>query len=635
MLERLESILRDIERRRLPQDLLDPLNYLKIQLTADLKGHKPHAQEDDVRTALEKFKRGLRMRNSTDAIFVCLGCLVPTGPKKQKLIEDTSCFPAVLSGVEPYRKHLMVFQDCYKGLLDAYLGYHPEGKHGQRAAWPNWERLRDWLSAGTSDIYDPTFQEDWVAAVRAHPELFTTDPLQTFGRSLLEGKTCEFEEFVRALGVDKDSWLEEEVIRAQIRAAAESKGGIVAHLDALIDSLRRVADGNKYLFNHALAEVFTHYYAQTAGEIHEGLRDIALDYWGNPMQDGEEDETKFAWASDGWALLDDEPRAMAKAWFAAHIIERFFKILTKKSERQDREKMVKRKRRMEFWVQYARVLTDVKFALGPYARTDTDPRMRELLQLMSGMTLNLQGGGDRENNAFIMRFGDLVVVEFGLEANACFIYRASDFPFKGGDTSISTQDIKSRVVGGQFNGGPIRLEHRDSPSGASRWEGDFQRELEERGIYMNRPAARLRTASAGENPKRVCQSSAASVTRPRVQSNFVPVETKSPTKAQSSTEMTQVESRRRAQIETPPGMTQIKTRRSSQTVEPVFGEKEERELLAICRRFSVPVRDMREHEGNLWVIHNSEEDNRLTALLNRYGFKYRAGRGWWWKQNEV
>jgi hypothetical protein len=44
---------------------------------------------------------------------------------------------------------------------------------------------------------------------------------------------------------------------------------------------------------------------------------------------------------------------------------------------------------------------------------------------------------------------------------------------------------------------------------------------------------------------------------------------------------------------------------------------------------------MREHEGNLWVIRNSEEDNRLTALLNRYGFKYRAGRGWWWKQNEV
>jgi len=79
-------------------------------------------------------------------------------------------------------------------------------------------------------------------------------------------------------------------------------------------------------------------------------------------------------------------------------------------------------------------------------------------------------------------------------------------------------------------------------------------------------------------------------------------------------------------------MTQVETRRTSaaRNSAPVFGDKEEGELLAFCNRFSIPVRDMRERDGNLWVVYDSDADSRLTALLNKYGFTYRAGKGWWY-----
>lgn len=630
MLQSLIHILRSGERRTGPVDHLEPLKRQLEALRADMKGHKPEGDEDDIRAALGKFRCELRLRNSREAVYVCLGCLLPTGPKKQKLIEDNTLFPTVLSSVEPYRKHLAVFQDCYKGLLDAYLAYHPASKRGTKGAWPNWTRLRDWLSRGAFDIYDPTFQENWVNAVRAHPELFSDQPLGAFGLDLLAGANEAYDKFARDLGISKASWLEEEMVRAMIRAAAGSKEGIVPHLTQLISALRRVAVENLHLFNHGLAEVFEHYYAQTDGEVHDELRDVALEFWRNPMQDS---DNKYAWEQAGWALLENDPLAMAKAWFASHIIEKFFSVLTKKSEREQRDKRDKRIRRMKFWVEYAGALTDVKFALGPYARTDNDPRMRDVLELMRGMTLNLQGGGDSQNNAFILRFGDWVVVEFGLESNATFIYRASDLPFERGDKTISTQVIKSHI---QYStgskSGPIRKEHRDS--GGQTWEDDYRDALKKRGILASRVpvfnSKQKSTLTKSANPRSVQLELLAART-----SSMTQVETRRPAQIETTIGITQVETRGQGHPERASQPRQLETRSISQTPDLVFGRQEERELLEFCRRFSVPVRDVRERTGYIWVVHDSEDDTRLTEMLTRYGFKYRPGRGWWWQKKEA
>ncbi|SAK66627.1 hypothetical protein AWB78_02427 [Caballeronia calidae] len=624
MLQTLAHILQMRDRTGAPDDLLSPLTGWVEKLRVELKGHKPVAEEDDIRAAVVKFRQDLRMHDSRQAVYVSLGCLLPIGPKKQKLIEDTTVFPVVLSNVERYRKHLMVFQDCYKGLLDAYLGYHPEGKRGSRIAWPNWNQLRDWLAKTSADIYDPTFQEDWVNAVRSHPELFSAQPLRAFGSEMLTGECGAYDKFASDLGVSKASWLEEEMVRAMIQGAANSKAGIVPHLPQLIAALRRVEGENKHLFNHGLAEVFTHYYEQSDGEVHEDLRKVALDIWRNPMQDS---DNKYAWEKSGWALLDDGPLAMAKAWFASHIIEKFFSVLAKKSEREERDKREKRIRRMKFWVQYAGALTDVKFALGPYASSDNDPRMREVLDLMRGMTLELWGGGDKQNNAFILRFGDWVVVEFGLESNATFIYRASDLPFERGQKAVSTQVIKDYIKHTPpTKNGPIRKEHRDS--GAQTWEDDYRDALKKRGILPSRVPVFSSTQSA--SGKQAATQTAQS----------------GETAAKSMT-MTQVETRRLVQIEMLPGLTQIETQNPrpneipardtpvelslvTQKATPAFSEKEQRELETFCRRFSIPIRDMRRQGGNFWVMHDSDAENPMTALLNKLGFTYRAGKGWWY-----
>jgi hypothetical protein len=626
----------------------DPLTELEEQataLTTVLNGRTPTADTDEIADAVDRFTQELRFRHSKDALLVCLGCDMPVGKRKYRLIEDETTFPAVLSGVDPFRKHPQAFRDCYRGLLDAYLGYHPGAKSGSPKAWPNWTQLRHWLSTGVRDVRDSDFEEEWVAHLGARPELFSENPVDSFGERLLEDDDTEFLNFTRALAISKDSWFMEMRVFAEIRAAAASRRGIEPYLPRLQALLLDVVSQNPELFNQALAEVINHYHAQSAdGAVHEDLRDLTQDYWGNPLNDD---------SAGGWSLVDGDALDMVRKWFARHVIEQFFSVLAKQSEFEDKEKRKKRQRRLQYWVQYAEVAGNVKFALGPHARTDDDPRMRKVLASIKNLTMSLNGGGDRQNNAFIMRFGEWVVVEFGLESNACFIYRASDLPFDREDRSISTQDIKSHIQNSAFAAnGPMRLEHRDSYYGDRTWEEDFTKELERRGITLNRsttkrPRARWTPQVQNSTRPTVAQtqsaqfatgrSSSASAASRILSLDTAPlrptqVEIPRPSQVEVPSGLTQVETRPSSHIEALSQMTQVETRRTSaaRNSAPVFGDKEERELIAFCRRFSIPVRDMREREGNLWVVHDSEADSRLTVLLNKYGFNYRPGKGWWY-----
>jgi hypothetical protein len=111
--------------------------------------------------------------------------------------------------------------------------------------------------------------------------------------------------------------------------------------------------------------------------------------------------------------------------------------------------------------------------------------------------------------------------------------------------------------------------------------------------------------------------------------------------------MTQVATRRSVQIEKPSGLTQIETRnprpneipardtqaelsRLTEKATPAFGEMEQRELETFCRRLSIPIRDMRRQGGNFWVMLDSDAESLMTALLNKLGFTYRTGKGWWY-----
>jgi hypothetical protein len=636
--------------------LQTPMGELEEQLAAlteKLKGHAPKAPDEAVVKAVERFQQEPRFRHSHDALLVSLGCDRPIGKMRYRLIEDSALFPAVLSGVDRFRKHRPVFRDCYKGLLDTYLAYHPEMKGAAKTGRPNWEMLRSWLDRGANILRHPDgLDETWVSELLSHPELFSNAPVDAFGRQMLrEDDSEEFLRFQQALGIERKSWLMEQVVLAQVRAAA--KAGITPYIPKLLPLLEPLAGQNPVVFNQGLGEVLSAYCDHSGGPLHGALRDFSLHFWGNPLLLHRESTT-------GWVAVPRAPREMVKKWFKLHVIQQFFNVLAKQDQQEDDNVRLKRERRRDFWEKYADVVGDVKFALGPNTRNSRDPRMVEVIKLMDGMTLDLYGAGDGQNNAFIMRFGDWVVAEFGHENNRCFIYRASDVPFENGDASISAQSIRHHIPSTAYTrSGPVKLRHHDT--GGYPWEDHFEEALMHRGTKMPVAARASKTSSTTWKPqtperpsKPQAQTRAGGYSAASHQTPTVPVTGTSATvkvkphqdaglaaasqhvAGQSPAAQTASASAwRNPSILRPSTRTaggaapEFASTSNALVVNLPFGANQEKELLDLCRKYDIYVRDMREREGNLWVALDKPEDNRMTHLLRAYGFKYRPGRGWW------
>jgi hypothetical protein len=58
---------------------------------------------------------------------------------------------------------------------------------------------------------------------------------------------------------------------------------------------------------------------------------------------------------------------------------------------------------------------------------------------------------------------------------------------------------------------------------------------------------------------------------------------------------------------------------------------QEQGIHALCGRLGIACEDLRSKNGNLWVFHDTPEDSRITPQLTQWGFRYRPGKGWWYK----
>lgn len=548
---------------------------------------------DAIIEAVELFVKTNRFRNSRDAKLVAFGCSEPIGRKHYRLIEDDERFPLVLKGAESFRHYRPAFRGCYRGLLETYLSYHPDEKGSPAAGRLNWTNLREWLRANLYSTQEPAgVDAGWVTEVASNPALFSDNPVQAFGREMLDDADASFLRFRRALGIKETSWLIAQLVLQQVHIAGQSQSpGLTAYLPKLFTLLENLSSNNAHIFNQALGLMLTYYHGRQPVPPQTELRDFSVRYWGKPWLHGGIDE---------WELVDDNVRQMVVSWLNLHCIQQFFGVLAQEGDSDPR--------RLKFWEQYHDAVDRVTFALGPHARTSQDEDMANVREMMDGLMVDLQGGGARRNNAFIMQFGDWVLVEFGFTANACFFFRSSDLPFDLGEGAVSAPSIKSHIDGYRSTArDPIRLTHHDISEG--NWEYIFAREMGKRGIfpdrrtpevpYQFRPQIRTDAGVARVQP------SEPRAVAPR------PVEGRSAERNSASV--------------SPPG---VRTNQNASGPSP-FRRKDEELLYQMCRRMKVEVRDMRHRSGNLLVEFDQPSDDRLVPLLKSYGFRYRPGRGWW------
>jgi hypothetical protein len=130
-----------------------------------------------------------------------------------------------------------------------------------------------------------------------------------------------------------------------------------------------------------------------------------------------------------------------------------------------------------YWLRFVPFVEDMWFALGSSASSRRGGKFREFRERAKGRLLRLEGT-TADNNAFIMRIGAYLAVEFGASGNAFYLFRWD---------SLSSSLLES-LTSGQLSSGihvtdirgddnEDKISHRDSPVALKSWEQKFDDKL--------------------------------------------------------------------------------------------------------------------------------------------------------------
>lgn len=524
--------------------------------------------EDAIVAALHAFHHEQYLKSRRQALLVCFGCIDPVLVGASRLIEDGERFPKLLGAVDAYIPTPRAYRPCYRGLLNAYFGYDPET--ARSAGKQNWEGLRTYLRNRVENTVAPGLLPSWVEALQANVDLLGNDPGRTYGKTLLTGHSDEFEHARAALDIHENSWLIWRLVLGQVDAAArEDDANFQRHLSSLLDLLAK----HPLAINDGLAKLLSRYRLLKVPVVHAGLRDFAVAHWGNP------------WLSLNrakWSLVTNDVREMIAGWLKLILIQQFFSLLAADGTNDTR--------RLKFWESYHDSIDDMYFALGNTARWHRGADFQDIRKKMAGRLLNLHSAGPPDNNAFIMCIGNFVVVEFGMTGNACYIFRRDQLPFRlDGDIAGNSTALKHA-------GFVERLLHKDGTF--ETWERKFGRTL-----------ASLMHVQPQAQPTR----------------NDVPF-----VRTPGFSDVRQTPYAVGPQRIIQPTQRPVSSRSRDET-RPAHGIPfSERELSRLCDTRRLRIEDLRDRNGNLWVL-AGDTDGYVSGQLRSWGFSFKAGKGWWRK----
>jgi hypothetical protein len=541
----------DTALQNVPQPDLAVLRGQVRQLRAMLggAGSGSGVATDRLREQVSRFRLTGRLPDARAARLVCWGTTL-RDPQEPSLIEDPDRFPHLINEVDGFRDLRRPYRRCWRGLLDGYVQYDPT--EAAEAGRRNWKMLREYLNDNLPTLERSGSPPDWLSTIDEHQNLLSDSPCDRYGSALLEGDEEVLDPLRHDLGVGDSSWLMRRIFDAQIDAAIAYDD---TRLKRVLPKVLALVAEHELLADRALVRVLDRYAKCDAVEVEPALRDLSVSRWGNPWL--ERNDTL-------WTAVDDASRQMVSSWLKLSLIEKFFSLLS--------EDHLNDQRRVAFWKGYVDRIDDMHFALGEAAYRNPTPDFRALRKAMVGRLLRLDNAGTARNNAFIMRMGSCVFVEFGEKGNAMFAFDADDAPFDlkrpwiaGNRTALKHPSHRARMI------------HTDV--GGERWERKIERRIVE---LLGRPNSRVARPAESAVPRPAPaappSSAAPSWVRPPT-----PVERKFPG-----------------------------------TSDP----------LALIDTHSIKLVDMREKGGSLWAY--APERGPASADLRACGFIWSERRGAWY-----
>jgi hypothetical protein len=483
---------------------------------------------------------------------VCFGLSSQYGIPLTRIIEHDVLFPKLLNEVERLQSEPRPFRRCFQGLLKAYFRY-PGQQTTHAIGHENWLVLRDFLAKHCKALKQQKPVLEWTQALYEHRNLLADNPCHVYGSAMLTGDQSVVEMLKTRLGIDDDTWVMEELVLAQVQAATKLQDEeFKVQLLPLVQLLER----HSGLITRGLALLLKRYEACAEHSDLPSLREVALREWKSPWLEA----NKPLWhAQIGVAATN-----MVSLWLKKRSIQDFFELLQADGQ-ADRQ-------RMEFWLKYAEAIDDIWLALGLNSLYNNKPDYSRIRRNMSGRYMALEGGTYNQDNAFLMRIGGYVFIEFGKQNNACHVFRADNLPFKFGQKSVlGTQDgLKNKFHPG----------HCETLTHSEGWQWKFANFL------------RAYAHAAPSDDKPIVVSASARHTT-HTTSRSIP-----PTESSSQPVSTQ----------------------QSATFD--IGH-----VLAFCKERKLKVEDHRSHGGAIWI--RISETHEVSAILKSLGFRYKTGKGWW------
>ncbi|WP_026843305.1 EH signature domain-containing protein [Citrifermentans bremense] len=538
--------------------------------------------ERSITTTVLQFLCTAELKNFLEVKYACFGVCKSVGTEGKRLLEAPDHFPLLMDKVTLLKNEQRQFRKCYLGLLSGYFSFPVDSASFSQVGTKNGEFLRLFLQKHlqTLETYLPI--SSWVTILSKHRNLLEHDPCAVYGDELLNGESEAFREACEGLLIPSDSWLRGEAVRAQVSSLCRlNDAAFKERLDHVVSVLMgregfacsdRIAIGG-------IASLLKRYALCTSREEHPALRDAALVKIGNPWLH------QSAWDS---RVGDEDARVMVDGWLKRRLIHDFFSLVAADGLADTR--------RLNYWLRFADRIEDMWFAFGATARRQTGHDYRVLRERAKGRIVQLESAGHPDNNAFIMRIGGFLLVEFGLFGHACFIFNASDNPF----------DLTRAWVAGDSQGlkSPLnikRLLHRDL---STTWEQKFDEEILPR---------------IGWTPPR--SGSRAVVRREELEHRTTQVKPV----VRSQQLQLQVDGEREARGI--PITQQARTETTNTPTKPYTLQYFSRFL----QENHMTMEDKRPVGGALWVREamTTKTDPAAIEQLRAWGFRYKPGKGWW------
>ncbi|MBF0110617.1 MAG: hypothetical protein HQL76_15720 [Magnetococcales bacterium] len=437
----------------------------KIRACHDGPGIK--ADPRTVAAAVAYFRQHERPDGWRGLKYACFGagshdetgwCLLSLPPLREKL------FSIVQNEIEPRRKI-----KCFQALLFAYWQF-PRATAGQDALL-GWTSLRDWLKTqlpAMNMIFDR--KPDWFSTLGAHANLLQENPCDRYGPGLYAGDSAEFAEVIESLAIPSDSWVQDEAIIVQVKTGISLNDDRFKNdLDPLLSLImgKRNITLSRSLQTRCLAMLISRYARCSNRVEHMALRDAAVSLIGNPWLQ------RTSWDAnviDDRGMPDADAREMIDGWLKRCLITDFFELLS-----VDRTGDA---RRLNYWLRFAPFINDMWFALGVDARSRRGENFEGFRSRAKGRLLDLERAAS-DNNAFIMRIGEFVAVEFSASGNALYVYRWHELPntvMQKLMSGLGRSEITIDLLKSKHNVLTIKM-HRDRPTALESWEQKFDREL--------------------------------------------------------------------------------------------------------------------------------------------------------------